>query len=82
MKNEIEDIVRANWEYDNLEVENISKQIMNLYNPIIKEKMRIAIMKFACTVDEKGLNFTIIDVDNYIKNVVDKEINNNAPTYL
>mgnify|MGYP003451564231 FL=1 len=33
MKQKIEDIVRANWEYDNVEVEKIAEQIIELYKP-------------------------------------------------
>ncbi len=33
MKQQIEDIVKANWEYDNVEVEKIAEQIIELYKP-------------------------------------------------
>lgn len=33
MKQQIEDIVKANWEYDNVEVEKMAEQIIELYKP-------------------------------------------------
>ena len=41
MKQKIEDIVTANWEYDNVDIEKITEQIINLFESSSKSKMII-----------------------------------------
>ena len=41
MKQKIEDIVTANWEYDNVDIEKITEQIINLFESYSKSKMII-----------------------------------------
>ena len=41
MKQKIEDIVTANWEYDNVNIEKITEQIINLFESYSKSKMII-----------------------------------------
>ena len=41
MKQKIEDIVTANWEYDNVNIEKITEQIINLFESYAKSKMII-----------------------------------------
>mgnify|MGYP003440847760 CR=1 FL=1 len=38
MKQKIEDIVTANWEYDNVNIEKITEQIINLFREMQKEQ--------------------------------------------
>ncbi len=38
MKQKIEDIVTANWEYDNVDIEKITEQIINLFNLMLNQK--------------------------------------------
>ena len=41
MKQKIEDILTANWEYDNVDIEKITEQIINLFESSSKSKMII-----------------------------------------
>ena len=43
MKQKIEDIVAANWEYDNVDIEKITEQIINLF--IIENKSLLEMAK-------------------------------------
>jgi hypothetical protein len=58
MKQQIEDIVKANWEYDNVEVEKIVEQIIELYKPIVQENAKMVVM-----LDEVYLATCDFDID-------------------